>query len=187
MKNTSEKELLAQAKHFNQDALGQIYDQYSTALYRYAYRQLGDAQMAEDCVAETFARLLNALKKNKGPRKHLRAYLYRIAHNWINDQYRRGKHTTDSIEIDDREDFSDESQTSVEQAVQQNIQAEVIREHLKELTAEQRQVIVLKHLEGLSNAEVAEIMNKNLGSVKALNSRALNNLRKIMQAGDAKN
>ena len=184
MTNTAEQELLAKAKRFDQDALGQIYDQYSTALYRYAYRQLGHAQMAEDCVAETFARFLNALKQNKGPKNHLRAYLYRIAHNWINDQYRRGTQPTDSIE--DREDLTDDAQVSVEHTVQQNLEAEVIRGYLKELTDEQRQVIVLKHLENLDNAEVAEIMNKNVGSIKALNSRALNNLRKLMESGDTK-
>ena len=181
----SEKKLLAQARRFEQEALELIYDQYSTALYRYAYRQVGNAQMAEDCVAETFARFLNALKQNKGPKKHLRAYLYRIAHNWISDQYRRGAAPTASIE--EREDLTDESQPSVEKTVQQTIEAEVIRGYLSELTDEQRQVIVLKHLESLGNAEVAEIMNKNVGSVKALNSRALNNLRKIMNVGDRQN
>lgn len=175
------KQLLAKAKKFDQEALGLIYEQYSTALYRYAYRQVGNAQMAEDCVAETFTRFLGALKDNKGPKKHLRAYLYRIAHNWISDQFRRGYPTSEDIHA--REDLPDEGQGSVEKTVQQNLQAEVIREHLKELTDEQRQVTVLKHLEGMSNAEVAEIMEKTVGSVKALNSRALSNLRKLMKTG----
>lgn len=176
---------MEQAKKFDQQALGLIYDQYSTALYRYAYRQVGNTHMAEDCVAETFTRFLSALRDNKGPDKYLRAYLYRIAHNWISDQFRRGQ--PDQTGLDEREDLEDEGQTSVEKTVQQKLQAEVIRGYLVELTDEQRQVIVLKHLEGLDNAEVAEIMNKNVGSVKALNSRALNNLRKLMQSGEARN
>ena len=44
----------------------------------------------------------------------------------------------------------------------------------------QKQVIVLKHLEGMDNAEIAEIVGKNVGSIKALNSRGLNNLRKFL-------
>jgi len=179
----TDKQLLAQAKDFDQEALGTIYDKYSTALYRYAYRQVGNTQMAEDCVAETFTRFLNALQANKGPKKHLRAYLYRIAHNWISDQFRRGVQHTEPI--DEREDLADTSKKSVEKAVQTNIQSETVRKHLSSLTDQQRQVVVLKHLEGMSNAEVAEIMEKNVGSVKALNSRALNNLRKLMAAGEA--
>lgn len=180
--NYSDKELLEQAKQFDADALGLIYDKYSTALYRYAYRQVGSSQMAEDCVAETFTRFLGALKNNKGPRKHLRAYLYRIAHNWISDQFRRGAPVSDGL--DEREDLADDGQKSVEKIVQQGMQAETIRGYLAELTDEQRQVIVLKHLEDMANAEVAEIMGKTVGSVKALNSRALNNLRKYMDAGE---
>ena len=177
----TDNELLEQARQFNTGALGLIYDRYSTALYRYAYRQVGDSQMAEDCVAETFTRFLGALKKNKGPREHLRAYLYRIAHNLISDQFRRRSPVLDGL--DEREDLAEDTQKSVEKIVQQGLLAENIRKHLAELTDEQRQVIVLKHLEDMDNAEVAEIMGKTVGSVKALNSRALNNLRKVMQAG----
>ena len=179
--NYTDTTLLEKAKQFDTDALGLIYDKYSTALYRYAYRQVGSSQMAEDCVAETFTRFLGALKNNKGPREHLRAYLYRIAHNLISDQFRRGLPVSDGL--DDREDLPDDRQNSVEKVVQQGLLAENIRKHLAELTDEQRQVIVLKHLEDMDNAEVAEIMGKTIGSVKALNSRALNNLRKVMQAG----
>ena len=87
----SDSELLALAKDLDQNALAMIYDQYSTGMFKYAYRQTGSQQLAEDCVAETFTRFLNALQQKRGPRKHLRAYLYRTAHNWIIDQFRREK------------------------------------------------------------------------------------------------
>jgi DNA-directed RNA polymerase specialized sigma24 family protein len=52
-------------------ALAEIYDTYRPGLYRYAMRLLGDASLAEDCVAETFARFLKALHTRQGPREHL--------------------------------------------------------------------------------------------------------------------
>ena len=78
------------AQQFDQQALAQIYDTYSPGLYRYSMRRLSDQDMAEDCVAETFSRFLQALKTRRGPQSFLQAFLYRIAHNWIVDHYRRG-------------------------------------------------------------------------------------------------
>ena len=82
------KELLL-ATMIETQTLAEIYDQYSPGLYRYAMRLLGDVQLAEDCVAETFSRFLRVLHAGGGPREYLQAYLYRVAHNWITDQYRR--------------------------------------------------------------------------------------------------
>lgn len=174
----TETELISQARAFDQNALAIIYDRYSTALFHYAYRQVGDQQMAEDCVSETFTRFLQALKNNKGPREHLRAYLYRIAHNWITDQFRRKIFISEGF--DDQVELIESGQKDVESAVLSRLNAQQMRGFLKELTPEQRQVIVLKHLENMSNEEVAEIMQKNVGSVKALNSRGLVNLRKMI-------
>src|SRR5512146_3289115 len=85
----NEIELLAGAQSFDLDSLAIIYDVYSPGLYGYAMRLLGDDCLAEDCVSETFSRFLKALRAGKGPQDHLQAYLYRIAHNWITDRYRR--------------------------------------------------------------------------------------------------
>lgn len=174
----TEIELIAKAKAFDQSVLAMIYDMYSTALFHYAYRQLGNQQLAEDCVADTFTRFLQALKKGKGPQNNLRAYLYRIAHNWITDQFRRKKPVTDGL--DEKFELIDSQHSSAEEVIMAALKAQQMRSFLKELSAEQRQVLVLKHLEELSNAEVAEIMEKSVGSVKALNSRGLTNLRKMI-------
>src|SRR5512139_4328522 len=80
---------LPKAYQLDEHALSEIYQALSPALYRYAYRLLGNAADAEDIVAETFHRLLLALRHGNGPRQHLSAYVYRIAHNMITDHYRR--------------------------------------------------------------------------------------------------
>ncbi len=175
----TEIELIQKAKAFDQSALAIIYDRYSTPLYQYAYRQLGNQQMAEDCVAETFTRFLRILKNKKGPKEHLRAYLYRIAHNWITDQFRRKTSTLETL--DEQIEQIESDQVGVETAVLKKLSGQLLRGLLKELTPEQRQVIVLKHLEDMSNNEVAEIMERNVGSIKALNSRGLARLRKLIE------
>jgi RNA polymerase sigma-70 factor (ECF subfamily) len=80
---------LSAAQRFEPEALAAIYDAYSPRIYAYAMRLLGDYDLAEECVAETFTRFLQALYVGRGPRNNLRAYLYRTAHNWITDRFRR--------------------------------------------------------------------------------------------------
>ncbi len=176
--NYTDTELLSLAKDLDQTALAILYDRYSTALYRYAYHQTGDQQIAEDCVSETFSRFLKALHNKRGPKDHPKAYLYRIAHNWITDLYRRKSSKEESL--DDMESLLPAANAKVETAVLQGITAENLRQQINRLNDAQKQVIVLKHLEGMDNAEIAEIVGKNVGSIKALNSRGLNNLRKFL-------
>jgi DNA-directed RNA polymerase specialized sigma24 family protein len=66
-------------QHLDKNALVEIYEQYNPKIYRYAFRLLGDAELAEECVSETFSRLLQIVKKGGGPGEYIQAYLYRCA------------------------------------------------------------------------------------------------------------
>jgi RNA polymerase sigma-70 factor (ECF subfamily) len=169
----NQENLLCQAKRFNQQALAEIYDTYSTGLYGYALRLLGDQHTAEDCVAETFSRFLKTLHAGKGPEKHLKAYLYRIAHNWIADFYRRSPPQCLSLE----ESPALPNAEFVEDQVDRRIMADRLRDALLQLTPNQRQVIMLVFIEGWRKDEVAAALGKPVGAVKALQHRALKSLR----------
>lgn len=169
-------ELLHRAKEFDQQALAEIYDSYSTSLYGYALRLLGDQDLAEECVAETFSRLLCALHNDKGPQKYLKAYLYRIAHNWISDHYRRCPPEAVSLE----EQLSLPGEMHLEEQVDRRILQDQLRTALACLTPDQRQVIVLVFVEGWRKAEVAAALGKPIGAIKSLQFRALRSLRKIL-------
>jgi RNA polymerase sigma-70 factor (ECF subfamily) len=171
-----QEELLRRARKFDQQALAEIYDSYSTGLYGYALRLLGDTNIAEECVAEAFTRFLNALHSGKGPKDHLKAYLYRIAHNWITDYYRR--HPPESLPLE--EDFNIPDETRLEELVANRIQRDQLREALFRLTPDQRQVIMLVFIEGWRKAEVAAVLGKPVGAIKSLQYRALNSLRRIL-------
>jgi len=173
---------LGQAAQFDQQALTHIYETLSPALYRYAYRLLGNAHDAEDIVAETFHRWLLALQHGRGPSRHLSAYLYRIAHNLITDRYRRCPRP--DLELDEALEAGEDD--PAEAAAQRLAQARA-RSALWRLTADQRQVILLKYFEGLSNEEVAATLDKPVGAVKALQHRALDAMRRALtleQIGD---
>jgi len=165
----TEKQLLKGARNFDHQALAEIYDRYGPALYRYAIRLLNDSSHAEECVAETFSRFLHAIKSGGGPRAHLQAYLYRIAHNWITDQYRND--SSQPLELVEQVEADPES--NPHSSTKDVLLKEQVRFELMQLTQEQRQVIVLKYLEGWNNSEVARTMKKTVGAVKSLQHRAL--------------
>ena len=177
----SDKGLLELARGFDLPALAQIYDVYSPGLVRYATRLLGESDLAEECVAETFSRFLKALYRGDGPREYLKAYLYQVAHHWITDHYRRQPPPTYSLDDRLASDLADPAQTAI-----QNIEREQVRAALMRLTAEQREVVVLKYLEGWDNAEVAKLLRKPVGAIKALQHRALDALRRQVLPGTEK-
>ena len=172
MKTRSEQDLLNSARAFDTQSLAEIYDCYSPGLYAYAMRLLGDACLAEDCVSETFSRFLKALHARQGPEMHLQAYLYRIAHNWITDHYRR----VPVFDLDEELRAGDEVGPEVQ--VDQRLQQERVRGALRLLTPDQRQVVILRFLEGWDNEEVATAVQKPSSAVRALQHRALASLRR---------
>jgi RNA polymerase sigma-70 factor (ECF subfamily) len=170
----TEKTLLKEARDLDKDALAQIYDLYSHELYQYAMRRLGDSLLAEECVADTFLRFLQVLRKNRGPKDYLKAYLYRIAHNWIVDHYRIQPALS---ELDEKYPSTG---ASLEEKTNKRLRAERLREVLSHLTPDQQQVIALKFLEEWTNKEVAKALRKPVGAIKSLQHRALVRLQKLL-------
>lgn len=180
----SEERLLLGARQLNEEALASIYDAFSSALFRYAVRLLGNSEAAEDIVSETFFRFIRSIGAGGGPKKHLKAYLYRVAHNLIVDQYRRNPIVEVDFDseilgpADNKEDPAHQAETSIAQLE--------VRKKLWMLTEDQRQVIVLKYFEGLNNQEVADILGKPVGAIKSLQHRGLNSLRRMFAKEEIK-
>jgi RNA polymerase sigma-70 factor, ECF subfamily len=173
-----ELRLLNGARCFEPEALSDIYDSYSTPLYAYAIRLLGDSSQAEECVADTFCRFLQALRAGAGPDRYLQAYLYRIAHNWITDRYRR--QPPPPLELE--EESLDGRDIDPSRLVFDRLQQQHVRAALARLTPDQRQVLVLKYWEGMNNELIAEAVQKPVTAVKALQHRAINALRRMLRS-----
>jgi len=173
----SDDELVRGSRNLDQKILVEIYDLYSSGLFAYAYRLLGDSNVAEDCVAETYTRFLQALKNQKGPRENIRAYLYRIAHNWITDIYRSGaRQMEESLET--RSEIKDTAH--VEDSADLNWQLSKLRAWIMDLSPDQQLVITLRFIEGWDLEQVAHAIQKPIGAVKALQHRGLSVLQKKM-------
>ena len=159
----------------DKQALAEIYEHYSADIFRYAYRQLDDKQLAEDCVSETFQRFLIAVRGGTSF-ENIRAYLYRVAHNWIADYYRRRPPADISLE-DNLHVNADDNPSLL---VTQEMDRQRVRAALLRLSPEQRQVIELRYLENLSHLEVAAVLSKTVEATRALQYRAIEALREIL-------
>lgn len=154
--------------------IGALYDRFAPELYRYIYHRLGNKTLAEDLTAEVFLRVLDMPRAPND----WRAYLYRIAHNLVIDSFRKNPRVLEQAD----EWILDEQNDPVERAEIADEQRR-LRKAIARLSADQQQVIVLKFIEEMSNAEVARILQKPEGAVKALQHRALTNLREWLGQG----
>ncbi|MCL5428498.1 MAG: RNA polymerase sigma factor [Chloroflexi bacterium] len=169
-----DKALLKRARQWDKQALAEIYDLLSPRLYRYALRLLGSSVVAEECVADTFERFLLALRRGGGPREYLQAYLYRVAHNWVTDYYRRNPFPELSLDPNLQTDHEPG------QVLFEDLEVQRLRSTLGRISPDQRQVIVLKYLEGWQNDQISLVISKSIGAVKALQHRGLVNLQKLL-------
>lgn len=169
-------ELLKSEQQSDAGTLARIYEEYSPAVFRYAFRLLGSLQIAEDCVADSFLGFLTAVEMGKGPQENLKAYLFRSAHNWIVDFYRKKSH----LDIDLDDDFID-SFVNVEFEAENRIRVIETIKALDQLTIEQKEVVLLRYSEGLDNKEIAKVIHKTQGAVKALLHRATTSLQKELE------
>lgn len=157
------------ADTLNRAKLAAIYDEYHSLIYRYIYRQVGDVESARDLTAEVFHRLLRSVQGRRSPDQNLAGWLYRTAHNMVVDFYRRQQHRR-HLPLDEALIDCDDDPVGT---VERRLSAAQVRAALQHLTPDQQQVIVLKFLEGLSNQQVAEVLDKPVGAVKSLQHRAL--------------
>ena len=126
MSSIAEETLLRLARRFDQAALAELYDRYNNGIYYYALRLLGDSSLAEDCAAETFSRLLRALHDGGGPTENIKAYLYRSAHNWVTDYYRRTPPLPLDPEVDIIEPESDPCIQAEENIIQSQVRSALL-------------------------------------------------------------
>jgi len=161
-------------------AISALYRRNVQAIYRYVYYRVGDERTAEDLTAEVFLRAVEGLPNYEPRGVPFAAWLYRIARARVADHFRRQRRGGTAA--------LDESWPSGEDSPLAQLERLSLHERLRaalgHLTTDQQQVIVLKFVEGFSNAEVARILRKTEGAVKSLQHRALNALHRLMGSSD---
>lgn len=167
---------LSGARDRDPNALAAIFDGYAPALYKYALRLHGDSAEADAIVGDVFAELLEQLTEGKGPGENLRLYLYQIACHRVMDlatHSRRSNGLDGSLTAGPNGIPSSQNEGRELLAV---LEAALHRD----LSAEQRNILVLRLIEGFSSLETATITGQSVGNVEAIQSQAVAILRSIM-------
>lgn len=158
-------------------AFGELYGVYLDRIYRYVFYQVKDKMTAEDVTEEVFLKAWKAIKSCRGKERTFSSWLYRIAHNNVIDIFRsqQKKWTVDM------ETVAELSQPAVE--IETELDHQEILNSLTDLPPNQRQVIILKFIEGLDNFEIERIIGKSQGAIRVLQTRALAKLREKLSSG----
>ena len=170
-------ELVTAAQRGDQDAFGQLYQQYVGVVFRFALFRVGDRPLAEDLTSETFLRALRRIDSVSYQGRDIGAWFITIARNLILDHVKSSRYRLETTVPDIR----DSAMTgSVENEVMDRITSAELQGAIATLSHDQRECIVLRFLQGLSVAETATAMGRAPSAVKSLQHRAVQCLAELV-------
>lgn len=175
LKRLNDPELVDLARGGDREAFGELYERYVEKIYNYVYYRTGNHHDAEDLTARVFTRAMHHIENYTERGVPFQAWLYRIAHNLVANWHRdRGRRKV--IPLDEFIAASLKSDAPEGQA-EENEERERLQAAIRRLPAERQQLLLLKFVDHLSNAEIGVIMDRTEGAVKSLYHRTLLALR----------
>ncbi len=167
---------IEQARNGSPEAAGLLYHIHHPAIFRYLFYRTADRQAAEDLTGEVFLKMVQSLPGFTGGQPAFRAWLYQIARNLSIDHLRR-------IQAHPHQVLNEELRApglDPEHSTEANLNEAALRSALGRLPDDQKDVILMRFVEGLPLAETARILHKSEDAVKGLQRRALTALRQVM-------
>ena len=175
-----EESLVRQAQQRDPMALAQLYEENFDKIYRYIVLKIGDRTEAEDMTQQVFLNAIKSISSFKWKKgTPFSAWLFRIAHNQIVDYWRK-KAKRNYVPLD--ESLADRD-PAPEAVLEKKMDIEQLTQATKFLTGAQREVISLRFAGELPMAQIARIMGKSEGAIKALQHSAIVSLRKTLSTG----
>jgi RNA polymerase sigma-70 factor (ECF subfamily) len=176
MNGKSEHELVIRLQNGESEVVSDIFKLYSNRIYSHVFYSVDCNQaIAEDITQEVFIKAWKAIKSCGGKEHTFTSWLYRIAHNQVVDTFRKS-HEYLSLEDPNYQDPED-----IHQNAEAVLERNEILKVVSDLPDQQRQIILLKFLEGYDNNEIERITGKRQGAIRAIQMRALTSLRQRLQ------
>ncbi len=160
------------------EAFGKLYEHFVEPIYNFIFYKTHHKETAEDLTSQTFFKTLDSINKCDPTQGTFSSWIYRIARNTVTDHYRTQKHHSD---IEEALDLHDGKNGEID--AHNRIELAKVKAYLKTLSAEQRDIIILRLWQEMSFAEVAAIMGKSEASCKMSLKRTLEKLRSDLGSG----
>lgn len=152
----------------------QIYEQYHDKVFAYIRNHVNQIEDAEDLCSDVFIKIYSKIDTFDSSKASISTWIYAMTSNTVIDFYR-----TNHIHSEIPEDLAEEK-SLIEDEVLNNESLEILAKALKELSQEQRDIIVLRYYRGLTLQEVAAQMNLSYGVTKLRHREALGRLRDLI-------
>lgn len=168
--------LIQRARRNDVAAISEIYACYASRILHYLYARVNERELAQDLTQEVFIRVIKAISGFEyRDEKGFLAWLYTIASNVLTSyQRRRGILATP---LDNQANLPNTDSSDTVRQVDERL---MLQEAMSQLTAEQQRILSLRFFADLSNSEIARVLNRSEGSVKAIQYRALQSLQRIL-------
>jgi RNA polymerase sigma factor (sigma-70 family) len=176
---TDESILITKAKDGDREALNTLISRYWQPIYRLIYSKLGNEDDAKELTQDTFMKAFRSLPQYKVLDVPFKSYLVRIAINLVTDFWRRNGRAPQIVNINEYQGAIVDIRENPEEYTLRLEGQEQIANLVESLPEEQRQVVKLRIILGVSIRDAAIQMNKTEPAIKMLQQRALQNLRKM--------
>jgi RNA polymerase sigma-70 factor (ECF subfamily) len=178
-------ELLNRYSVGEEDAISEIIDRYKKRVFDYIRNMVKSEALADDIFQETFIKIVKSLNENRYVESgKLLSWMLRIAHNQVIDHFRKNKseakvsYDNGDVNILNNKNLVD---SNVEDQMIENQQHQTIRRLVERLSAEQKEVVIMRHYLGLSFKEIAEKTGVSINTSLGRMRYALINLRKMIE------
>jgi RNA polymerase sigma-70 factor (ECF subfamily) len=158
------------------EAFGQLYQLYIDRIGRYIYYKVGEREEAEDLTEQVFLKAWESVQGFRGEPGAFPVWIFRLAHNLVIDYHRTHRQTTELHE------FIEDPHPLVDDQVGARLDNEMLQAAIARLTPEQQQVVILRFIQGMPHAQVAEILGKNEVAVRGIQYRAVVALQRILRS-----
>jgi len=174
MENNDNSFILA-CQNGDMEQFGQLYDKYIRKIYDFIYFKTHHKETAEDLTSRTFMKAVEKLSTFDTDKGTFQAWIYQIARNTVIDHYRTKKIDSN---IEDIWDLSSHEDLVRDFDTREKLKS--VEKYLSTLSAEQRDIVIMRVWQGMSHSEIAEALGKTEASVKMSYSRTIRTLREKM-------
>ncbi|MFW0859109.1 MAG: sigma-70 family RNA polymerase sigma factor [Dehalococcoidia bacterium] len=178
-----EQDIVHRAQRGDKEALAQLYETHFDKVYRYVRLRIGNRTEAEDVTQQVFLKAVGFISTFKWKGIPFAAWLFRIAHNEVADHWRK-ESKQGTVPLNESLTRANSSAGNPHLVAEHQSDIEQLMTATKRLTKAQREVISLRFASELSIAQVASVMGKSQGAVKALQHSAIVALREALLVGE---